>query len=115
MVHRIIRFDDIDGSVAAETILFALDGQTYEIDLSRANAAKLRRALTPYVEKGRQIARIPAPRSGESRRTSSGGGSARTRSELADIRAWALANGYDVAPRGSLKWEIIDAYEQEHS
>ena len=41
--------DDIDGSVADETVTFALDGVTYEIDLNAKNAAALRDALAPYV------------------------------------------------------------------
>src|SRR5271163_584877 len=45
--------DDIDGGDADETIHFALDGKSYEVDLSAANASKLRAALKPYVEKGR--------------------------------------------------------------
>ncbi|HEX9302514.1 MAG TPA: histone-like nucleoid-structuring protein Lsr2, partial [Casimicrobiaceae bacterium] len=33
--------DDIDGGNAVETIGFALDGSSYEIDLSKSNAKKL--------------------------------------------------------------------------
>jgi hypothetical protein len=45
--------DDLDGGDADETIQFALDGKSYEVDLSAANASKLRDALKPYIEKGR--------------------------------------------------------------
>ncbi len=45
--------DDIDGGEADETVLFALDGRSYEIDVSAANAARLREALRPFVEKAR--------------------------------------------------------------
>ena len=45
--------DDIDGGDADETIEFALDGNTYEVDLSSANASKLRDALKPFIESGR--------------------------------------------------------------
>ena len=37
--------DDLDGSDAAGTVSFGLDGKTYEIDLSDDNAAKLRDSL----------------------------------------------------------------------
>ena len=50
-------FDDIDGSEAAETIAFGLDGKSYEIDLNEVNARKLRKALAPYVEAGRKRSR----------------------------------------------------------
>ncbi len=46
--------DDIDGGEAAETVIFALDGKTYEIDLNPANARKLRKTLAPYVAAGRK-------------------------------------------------------------
>ena len=49
--------DDIDGSEAAETIAFGLDGKSYEIDLNQANAKKLRKALAPYVDAGRKRSR----------------------------------------------------------
>ena len=39
--------DDIDGTAAAETIAFRVDGTAYEIDLSKKNAAKMRRSLRP--------------------------------------------------------------------
>jgi hypothetical protein len=45
--------DDIDGSDADETIHFALDGRTYEIDVSAANATKMRQVLQPFIDKGR--------------------------------------------------------------
>ena len=58
--------DDIDGGDADETVQFALDGKSYEVDLSAANASKLRDALKPYIEKGRgsgggSRARSPRP------------------------------------------------------
>jgi hypothetical protein len=49
--------DDLDGSDAEETIRFALDGKSYEIDLNKKNAAALRRAIKPYVEAGRSAGR----------------------------------------------------------
>ena len=45
--------DDIDGGDADETVHFALDGRSYEIDVSTANAVKLRQALELFIEKGR--------------------------------------------------------------
>jgi len=45
--------DDLDGGDADETMLFALDGRSYEIDVNAANAARLREALRPFIEKAR--------------------------------------------------------------
>ena len=41
--------DDLDGSDAAGTVSFGLDGKAYEIDLSDDNAAKLRDSLAVFV------------------------------------------------------------------
>ena len=56
--------DDIDGGDADETVHFALDGRTYEIDLSAANAATLRETFKPFIEKGRtsSSSRVRPPR-----------------------------------------------------
>jgi len=48
------RVDDIDGSQAAHTVAFALDGQRFEIDLSDAHAARLREVFAPYIAAGRK-------------------------------------------------------------
>src|SRR5579862_7443445 len=45
--------DDIDGGDAEETVYFGLDGKSFEIDVNSANAARLRAALDPFIEKGR--------------------------------------------------------------
>jgi Lsr2 len=45
--------DDIDGGDAEETVHFALDGKSYEIDVNAANAAKVRQAFQPFIDKGR--------------------------------------------------------------
>jgi len=95
LVHLI---DDLDGSEASHSVTFGLDGTHYEIDLNDKNNAKLRKALDPYVQKGR---RVRAPK-----RKSSVSGSA--------IRAWARENGYEVSNRGAIPQEIKDAYSAAH-
>jgi hypothetical protein len=48
--------DDLDGTDIpvgkGQTLTFALDGQTYEIDLTNKNAGALRKVFTPYVDGG---------------------------------------------------------------
>ncbi len=46
--------DDVDGSEAAETVRFVLDGVQYEIDLSAENAERLRRTVYSWVDAGRR-------------------------------------------------------------
>ena len=51
---QVLLVDDLDGGEADETVTFALDGVTYEIDLTTANADKLRGLLNPYTDSGRR-------------------------------------------------------------
>jgi hypothetical protein len=99
---QVVLEDDLDGGKADETVTFGLDGTTYEIDLSKKNAAKLRDALGSYVGAGRRV----AGRRGGGR----GRGRGRSASDSADIRAWAKANGYEVSERGRISAEVREAY-----
>ena len=108
--------DDIDGGSADETVTFALDGISYEIDLKSANAAALRDALATYVAHGRRtsgrssaVARAPRARSGGS----TGGASAR-RGDNSAIREWARGNGHSVNERGRIPADVIAAYDAAH-
>jgi hypothetical protein len=51
---KITLVDDVDGSTADATVTFELDGSSYEMDLSAANAGKLRATLEPWVEVARR-------------------------------------------------------------
>lgn len=99
--------DDLDGSAAAETVSFALDGAAYEIDLSAANAAALRDALAAYVGHGRRVSGGGSRRSSSSRRSSGS-------SEARAIREWARANGHKVPDRGRVSAEVKAAYDAAH-
>jgi len=50
---QVVLTDDLDGRKAAETVSFALDGTSYEIDLSAKNATKLRTVLALFVAAAR--------------------------------------------------------------
>ncbi|WP_344368612.1 Lsr2 family protein [Agromyces tropicus] len=54
--------DDIDGSEAAETVSFSVEGVDYEIDLSAANATALRNVLQPFAAAARRTNRRKAAR-----------------------------------------------------
>lgn len=103
---QVIHTDDIDGSEAAETIAFALDGINYSIDLSAANAKKLRDAFAPYIAAGERDR--STRRAAATRRKSSG-------TAATDIRAWAAAQGMQVSARGRVSAEVREAYERAHS
>lgn len=102
---QIILVDDIDGSAATQTVTFALDGVTYEIDLNDDHAAALRETIEEWVPKAR--------RSGgrrNVRRRAGSGNSANTQK----IREWARANGYDISDRGRIPSSIAQAYTAAH-
>lgn len=102
---QVLLVDDLDGGEADETVHFALDGVSYEIDLSSGNAAKMREALAPFVEHARKAA---ATRRGRRPR----GASSRERS--ADIRAWAKEHGIKVNERGRIPASVVAQYEAAH-
>lgn len=105
---QVLLLDDLSGGEAEETVTFALDGKTYEIDLNIENADKLRTALEPFVKAGRRAA---GGRGARTRgRAVSGGGS--SSAETAKIRAWAKENGYQVNDRGRVPANIREAYEK---
>jgi len=98
--------DDLDGeSEAAETVEFALDGVGYEIDLSAANAERLRDQMAEWVGAARKTGGRRRPGT----RRASGGNS-----KTAEIRAWAQANGYTVSSRGRIRADIVEAYDKAH-
>ena len=101
--------DDIDGSEAAETIAFGLDGRSYEIDLSAENSAKLRGALAPYISAGRR-------RSGR-RSTYVSAAPARPTSDREhnqSIREWAATQGMKISERGRIPSTVLEAYRAAH-
>ena len=51
---QVILVDDVDGSEANQTVTFALDGVSYEIDLNDEHAAALRESLEEWIGKARR-------------------------------------------------------------
>ncbi|MDR1426519.1 MAG: Lsr2 family protein [Bifidobacteriaceae bacterium] len=94
--------DDIDGTSADETVSFALDGVSYEIDLTSGNAQRLRDALSPWIGGARKVS--GRARRGQARRSGDTG-------QTAQIREWAKANGYTVSDRGRISADVRAAYD----
>lgn len=95
--------DDIDGSEAAETVSFSLDGVSYEIDISASNAAKLRDDFAVWTAHATRVG-------GRKRTTSAAGG----KEDLEAIRRWARENGFQVADRGRISAKVKEAYANAH-
>ncbi|GAB3885896.1 histone-like nucleoid-structuring protein Lsr2 [Terrabacter terrigena] len=104
---EVVLIDDVDGGNAEETVTFALDGVTYEIDLSGKNAKKLRDDLATWTGHAR---RAGAAKAASRRRAA---GSAK-RGDLTAVREWARANGHAVSDRGRISAEIQSAYDKAH-
>jgi hypothetical protein len=95
----VILEDDVDGGKADETVEFGLDGAAYSIDLSDANARKLRDALDGYVSKARKVG-------GRRGRKSAAHDSV----DLKAVRAWAASNGIEVSGRGRVSQSVLEQY-----
>ncbi|GAA4349574.1 histone-like nucleoid-structuring protein Lsr2 [Angustibacter luteus] len=104
---QVVLIDDIDGGDASQTVTFALDGVTYEIDLNDENAAKLRDSFSLWVGSGRRVSGR-SPRA--ARPASRAGGS----EDTAAIREWAKQNGHQVSERGRISATVRDAYNAAH-
>lgn len=110
MVQKVMvtLIDDVDGTPADETVLFSLDGVSYEIDLTSDNAAKLRDSLASWVGHARRAGgrKASGTRSTPSRRSGGTSGSG----DASKVREWARANGYTVSDRGRIPAEVTEAY-----
>lgn len=127
--------DDIDGGPADQTVTFALDGKHLEIDVSDANAARLRAELADYILNARHVAgprpnlkRIAAnveashhrPKRGRGKPpaalpqfaepTTSGAKRTALRPDAASVRAWAKSQGIDLNARGRIPQHVTDQF-----
>jgi len=104
---QVILIDDVDGGPADETVTFALDGVSYEIDLSAANAAELRDAFARWVGHARKVG-------GRTARTRRGAGGRTPSGDSAAIREWARANGFTISDRGRIPANVKEAFDAAH-
>jgi hypothetical protein len=102
---QVLLVDDLDGGEATETVSFSIDGSSYEIDLSGANASKFRKEFATYTDHARR-----ASGAGRRRRARTGPG----RERSSEIRAWAKQRGYKVSERGRIPATIIQEYDAAH-
>lgn len=97
--------DDVDGTDAAETVTFALDGTIYEIDLSDKNADALRATVSTWASRAREIGKQRG-----ARRNIKAVGDSRN----ALIRAWAAREGIQIPARGRIPNEVQRQYDAVH-
>jgi len=100
--------DDLSGAAIPDgegrTVTFALNGTSYELDLSDASNAKFEEALAPFIKAGRKISSssVRAPRNRS------------TSEDLTAIREWAKRAGMQVSDRGRVSAAIREAYDAAH-
>lgn len=102
-VHIVLE-DDLDGSDATQTVSFALDGTSYEIDLNDKNAASLRDAVATYVGHARKVTGARRSRRAQASSATSG-------NSAKEIRDWARSNGHKVPERGRIPAGVREAFE----
>lgn len=108
--------DDTDGETdATETVTFALDGVSYQIDLSAGNASKLRNSLRPWQHHSRQIHKPTNNKTVERSEKPAKHTPRIDPSQTQAIREWAKANGYTVSPRGKIPAAVHDAFQTAHN
>ncbi|MDN5790904.1 MAG: Lsr2 family protein [Micrococcales bacterium] len=107
MAQRVeyILVDDLDGGPAHDTVTFALDGVSYEIDLSEENASRLRGALSEWIGHARR---------NTGRRTTTARRPSAKRTDLSAVREWARGQGYTVSDRGRIAADVQAAYDKAH-
>jgi hypothetical protein len=103
-VTNVKLLDDLDGTKAAETVVFGMDGALYEIDLSARNAKALRKALSVFVDAGRERRPTPSPVTPGRARSRPAGPNA------AVIRKWAHENDVQVSVRGRVSGHVRAQY-----
>ncbi|GAA4399599.1 histone-like nucleoid-structuring protein Lsr2 [Tsukamurella soli] len=104
---EVVLRDDLDGSIATQTVRFALDDTTYEIDLNAENAAELRRDLARWIKVAR-VEGAPKPRREKNRNPKALG------VPFAEVRQWARENGIEVSDTGRISVRVLKAYDDAH-
>lgn len=98
---------------AVDTVVFTVEGQTYECELCDAHLAEFREAMEIWSSHsrlaGRAAANGRASRPARSTRGRAGGGPT-----TAEVREWARAEGIPVSSRGRVPAELHAAFEAAH-
>lgn len=98
-ITRVELIDDLDGKAADETVTFALDGTTYELDLTKKNAEKFRGVFMDYIAAGRKVGKVTGR-----------AGTKTTKTNTKEVRDWARSNGFDVPDRGRIPGNVMEAW-----
>lgn len=102
---RLVLVDDITGQPIeegdGETVAFGIDGVTYQIDVHKSSAARLRRALAPYIDHARKVGGSP---------TKAKAFTVTQTYDTRTVRRWAQARGMAVPDRGRIPKAVIEEF-----
>lgn len=101
--------DDFDpDDIADETVTFALDGTSYEIDLTTERARALRSAIDFFASHARVTSRTATSTAKRRSRANA------TEYDPAKVREWAKTQGIELSERGRISANVIQAYKIGH-
>ncbi|WP_241473756.1 histone-like nucleoid-structuring protein Lsr2 [Mycolicibacterium neoaurum] len=120
IIRKVTVIDDFDGNEIedglAETFEFSFEGSDYILDLRPANATKFRKDLEKWVAASSKVTgKRGRPRGASTASKRPGTGSGRSKEELQAARDWLTKNGHEVAPRGRIKAELLEIFDQAHA
>ena len=132
MATKTIQICDVCDANASTAATLILNGASTEVDLCARHAKELTVAVRPFVTVGRTIERprpvakkaAAAAKKTTAKKTTAKKGAKKTgatkagtrrrtaaSSQVAEIRAWGYANGFNVASKGRLKPDLVAAFE----
>lgn len=112
-IQTVTVVDDLDGRELdpeeAHTVAWTWLGVDYELDVSPANLDKIEEGKVTVAKLLTASTRVGGRR--QVRGSKRNGTSKASSSQNAQIREWAIANGFEVSPRGRIAREVVEAYE----
>lgn len=104
--------DDLDGTVidpqGGRTFTFRVEQVDYEMDLTQTNIERFHEAIADYIAAARVISSVDRDKPARSPRRR------KSTTELAAIREWARANGFEISSHGRVPVGIKEAYAKVH-
>jgi hypothetical protein len=106
--------DDLDGTDSEDvvTVEFSLDGVVYQIDLNEQNADNLRDTFADYVAAARRTDGRAKRQAGEPAKAMARPPAPMDREQAKAIRDWARKNGHEIADRGRIPVNVVEAYNR---
>jgi hypothetical protein len=93
--------DDMDGTLSEDVATrgFSFDGVDYEIELNDNNHENFRLDILKWIQAARKVSKPARKRAHKPQAATA-----------AEVRAWAVAKGYDVPQRGAVSNELRKAH-----